>query len=253
MIQPCPQIEAVVVVRKNSCGTNHAMKEGNETIDAAEGAEIKRISGFTLIELLAALVLLSLMFMLLMSGLQFAMKVWNEREVARSHTSQALAVQDMMRRLLSEARPVMVQVDKSPRQQVLFVGTKNSIRFVAPMLRHLGMGGLYEVTLYLAKADQSRNLEMSWRVFPQGSDEQRVVLLSDVADLEFVFFGAPRREEIGRWYRDWREQLVLPELIRVRLDPDRIDFVVAPMVQSMNLIIIEPDTTTEGVDTPPVQ
>jgi hypothetical protein len=32
-----------------------------------------------------------------------------------------------------------------------------------------------------------------------------------------------------------------------------MDFVVAPMVQSMSLIILEPDTQTEGIDTPPVQ
>ena len=233
-----------------SCRTqptpSNAMNDSKETIDPAEKAGLDRISGFTLIELLVALALLSLMFLLLVSGLQFLTKVWNEKEEALSHTSQALAVQDVMRRLLSEARPVMVQMDKTTRQQVFFVGNKNSIRFVAPMLHHLGMGGLYEVGLYFTKGDQASNLEMSWRIFPQGSDEQRVVLLNNVANLEFDFFGAPRRQEAPRWYREWREQLYLPELIRVRLNPDQLDFVVAPMVQSMNLIILDPDTQTAG-------
>jgi general secretion pathway protein J len=218
------------------------MNDSNETIGPDEKAGFKRSSGFTLIELLVALVLLSLMFLLLISGLQFGTKVWSEKEEAVSHTSQALAVQDVMRRLLSEARPVMVQTDKTTRQQVFFVGTRNSIRFVAPMLHHLGMGGLYEISLYLTKGGQARKLEMSWRVFPQGSGEQHAVLLNNVANLEFDFFGAPRPQEAARWYADWQEQLYLPQLIRVHLDPDQLDFVVAPMVQSMNLIILDPDT-----------
>jgi general secretion pathway protein J len=218
------------------------MNDSNQTTDLAEAAGFKTTSGFTLIELLVALVLLSLMFLLLISGLQFGTKIWNEKEEALSHSSRALAVQDVVRRLLSEARPVVVQTDKNTRQQVFFVGTKNSVRFVAPMLHHLGMGGLYEVTLYLKKSDQTRNLEMSWRVFPQGSSEQQTVLLDNVANLEFDFFGAPRKQEAARWYTDWQEQLYLPELIRVRLGPEQLDFLVAPMVQSMNLIILDPDT-----------
>lgn len=219
------------------------MNDSNQTADLVERARFKRISGFTLVEVLVALVLLSLMFLLLISGLQFGTKVWNEKEDMLSRRSQSSAVQDVVRRLLSETRPVMFQTDKTTRQQVFFVGSKKSVRFVAPMLHHLGMGGLYEVALYLTKGDQTHRLEMSWRVFPQGSGEQRVVLLDNVANLEFAFFGAPRRQNAVRWYADWREQLSLPELIHVHLDldPDQLDFRVALMVQSMKLITLDPD------------
>lgn len=198
-------------------------------------------AGFTLVELLVALVLLSFLFLLLIGGLQFGTKIWSEREPAFSHTSQALAVQDLLRRLLSEARPVMVQTDKTKPQQAFFVGTQNSVRFVAPMLRHLGMGGFYEVALHLAKgdSDQSGNLEMSWRVFPQGADEQRVVLLDNVSRIEFAFFGPPRPNEAPRWSTEWRDKQYLPDLVRVHLEPEQLDLVVAPVVEFMGMINLD--------------
>ena len=214
----------------------------NKTITgSARKRFVARNAGFTLIELLVALVLLSLMFVLLIGGLQFGTRVWSGKEQARAHTSQALAVQDLLRRLLSEARPVMIQTDKTKPQQVFFVGTKHSIRFVAPMLQHLGMGGFYEVALYITKGDQAGNLEMSWRVFPQAGNEQRVVLLNDVGNLEFGFFGRPRKHEAAQWSVDWQDKQYLPELIRMHLDHERLDLVVAPVVQSMDLIILDPD------------
>src|SRR4029077_8093934 len=81
--------------------------------------------GFTLLELLVAVVLLSLIFLLLTSGLQFGTSVWNADEETPD-TSEVLTVQDLLRRVLSEARPVMINDEASASKRVFFVGTENS-------------------------------------------------------------------------------------------------------------------------------
>lgn len=145
--------------------------------------------GFTLIELLVALVLLALMFVLLTSGLRFGTKIWTEKDGELSEASQVLLVENLLRRLLSEAQPVFDQPNKKTPLQVKFFGTKDSVRFVAPMLDQLGVGGFYEVTIKFSRATRNR-VEMFWRMFRQAGKEQRTILLQGDVSLEFSFFGS---------------------------------------------------------------
>src|ERR1700730_7169060 len=88
-----------------------------------------RSAGFTLIELMVALILLSLVFLLITSSLQFGTNVWSARE-EESDSSEVLTAQDFLRRVLSETRPVMIEADSSHARHVVFAGNENSIRFV---------------------------------------------------------------------------------------------------------------------------
>jgi general secretion pathway protein J len=207
-------------------------------------------AGFTLIELLVALILLSFIFLLLLSSLQFGMKIWSSKQVEPFDISEVLAVQGLLRPVLSGARPIMIEVDKSNRPQVLFEGTSNSIRFLAPMTKQFGMGGLFEVTVYLTEGDESGGrFEMSWRRFRPGPssaalDENHVELIHDVTEIQFAYFGSRERGQPARWYSDWKDQQYLPELIRLRLnrgDHAWPELVVAPRVRSENLIMQNPD------------
>jgi general secretion pathway protein J len=211
-----------------------------------------RILGFTLLELMVALILLSFVFLLLTSGLQFGTKVWSVGQEEPSKTSEVVTVQHLLRRVLSEARPLMVESTPNVRRHVFFTGNDNFIRFVAPMPEHLGIGGFYEVTVYLAESGESGNgLEMSWRLFRGGEGssgppvkEQRVALLDKVTQVQFAYFG--NRGESARWYNDWQGLESLPDLIRMSVifsEGDRIwpDLVVATMVRSLDPII-EPNT-----------
>ena len=154
--------------------------------------------GFTLIELLVALVVLSLVFLLLFSALQFGTKVWSSTEEQAVNTEQVLVVQGLLRRMLSESRPVVVESQGSTAAHLLFIGTKTSIRFVAPMPTHLGTGGFYEIVLQIDKGDQSGSrLVMAWKLFRQPSVspnqlEKQRVLMEGITDLEFCIFRTPR-------------------------------------------------------------
>jgi general secretion pathway protein J len=206
-------------------------------------------SGFTLIELLVALVVLSLVFLLLFSALQFGTKVWSSSQEDAGNTEQVLVVQSLLRRMLSESRPVIVEPEGTTPAHLLFVGTQTSLQFVAPMPTHLGTGGFYEIALHITKGDHSGNrLVMTWKLFRQprasvNQLEKQRVLMEGIADLEFAYFGR-HGQEATQWYSDWQDARSLPELIRVRLVQGTEtwpDLIVSPMVQSVELIAPEPE------------
>ena len=197
---------------------------------------------------MVALILLSLIFLLLTSALQFGTNVWSAREKEVSDSAEVLTAQDFLRRILSETRPVMIEADRSDARHVFFVGNENSVRFVASMPGHLGIGGFYKVLIYLTEGEP-RRVQMSWRLFraTQASsgpaiEDQHVDLISRVNQIQFAYFGYRGKNESTRWYNDWQDLDHLPDLIRMRItftDGDHVwpDLVVAPMVRSLNLII----------------
>ncbi len=209
-----------------------------------------RSQGFTLLELLVALLLLSLIFLLLTSGLQFGTRAWNVGQEEPNSMSEAVTVQQLLRRVLNEARPFMIEATPTVRRHVYFIGTQNSVRFIAPVPEHLGVGGLYEVALYLTDDGGSRNrLEMSWRLFREtetSSVSQRegrqIALLDKVTQIQFAYFGHRSPTDPAQWYNDWQDVQSLPDLIRMHVtlsagEQAWPDLIVATKVQSLNLII----------------
>jgi general secretion pathway protein J len=208
--------------------------------------------GFTLLELLVALLLLSLVFLLLTSGLHFGTRAWRQEEP--SSTSDVATVQHLLRRVLSEARPVMIESTPSVtvRRHVFFDGSQNSVRFIAPVPQHLGVGGFYEVALY--GGSSGNRLEMSWRLFrgaePSSggqSQERRVALLDDVTEIQFAYFGRLTPQDAPGWSIDWQGLQTLPDLIRIRVTlsgGERVwpDLTVATHVHGLNLVI-DPEST----------
>lgn len=207
-----------------------------------------RSAGFTLIELLVALVLLGLVFLLLTSGLQFGTNVWSSRENV-SGSSEVLTAQNVLRRVLSETRPVMIEADVSHARHVYFVGNETSLRFVTSMPGHLGIGGFYEVVIYSTEGEAGNRVEMSWHLFrtaeaalAASSEDRHAVLLAGVNQLQFAYFGYRGKNEPAQWYNDWQGFDHLPDLIRMRVVFNNgaiswPDLVVAPAVRSLNLII----------------
>jgi general secretion pathway protein J len=196
--------------------------------------------GFSLIELLVALVLLSLMFALLTSSLGFGTKLWSDHEQDSAQASHVMIVEGLLRRLLSEARPVAESATKDAPWHVKFSGHKKSIKFTAPMLERFATGGFYEINIRTTQGNISADkIEMSWSLPKQLGKKMNAVLFEGNASLEFAFFGSQKVGEPPRWHADWSYQRTLPELVLVRLTLGGRrwpDLLVAPKVQSINLI-----------------
>jgi len=215
-------------------------------------------AGFTLIELLVALFLLSVIFLLVNSAITFGQRNWSVGEENDSEMSSILVTQGFVRQLLSEALPVKILAGKK-EARLFFVGRDNSIRFIAPLPHHLGVGGYYQIAIYLAEQNDSGNsLEISWQLF-RGITElpdvraKHQVLLRGIDQLNFEYFGSHIVDSNGklgaaRWYRKWEDTRLLPYLIRMRVEfkrSDRLwpDLVVAPMVQTLDLKMETSDGT----------
>ena len=202
-----------------------------------------------MLEVLAALVLLSLLFLLLTSGLQFGTRAWNTGQEKLSSNAEALTVQQLLRGVLSEARPYIIEGTPAVRRHVFFAGNQNSLQFIAPLPEHLGNLGLYEVALYLTDQGGSDNhLEMSWHLFREAEtsassqrQERKVALLDKVTQIQFAYFGQRSAQDPAQWYNDWRAVQSLPRLIRMHVtlstgEEAWPDLVVATKVQSLSLI-----------------
>jgi general secretion pathway protein J len=225
------------------------MNAGPRTSRALKERYSAPSAGFTLIELLVALLLLGLVFLLLTSGLQFGTSVWSARDNEVSGNSEVLTAQSVLRRVLSETRPVMIEADVSHARHVYFAGTESSLRFVTSMPGHLGIGGFYEVVIYPVESDAGNRVEMSWHLFrtaeaalAASNEDRHAVLLTGVNQLQFAYFGYRGKNEPAQWYSDWQDFDHLPDLIRMHVVFNDAaiswpDLVVAPVVRSLNLII----------------
>ncbi len=100
----------------------------------------RRTLGFTLLELLVGLLLLSAIFLLLTSGLQFGAKLWNSSEEQSGGVAEMVTVHQLLRDVLSEAQPLMFK-DTNQHRYVFFAGSEHSVRFIAPMPERLGVAG----------------------------------------------------------------------------------------------------------------
>ncbi len=216
------------------------------------GLSIKE-AGFTLVEVLLSLVLLSVLLMLLFAAFRSSAGLI-EREQNRPQLSEDFVVQNLLRRLLNEATPIVITGDpRRVARRVFFIGRKDYVRFIAPMPAHFGFGGVSDIRLYLAGGeDGSQRLEMSWRVFRtdrltiEGSDEDRhITLLDDIAEADFAYFGYRGKGSASAWYDEWQTVQALPQLIRLHLTFNRSDrswpdLVAAPQAQTLTPLIGKP-------------
>lgn len=196
--------------------------------------------GFTLLEVLVAITLLSVVAALLAGGLRFGTRVWHQGEDQLQALAGMQSVHGLMRRQLAQAVPLMAP-DRLD-DQIVFEGMPTYLRFVGAAPAQPMVGGYYEITFGLSNDKVTQHLMMAWRLLADSKDGTRdtverdqVLLLPDVAEVSFAYFGG-NDDEAPHWQESWVDKPMLPHLVRVivsfkegdpRLWPD---LVVQPMV-----------------------
>lgn len=179
----------------------------------------RRQTGFTLLELVVAITLMGLVLLVLYSGLRLGLNGWDSGARRAEASNRLRSVQEFLRRQLAQSMTVyQTQADGPQKKIVVFAGGTDAIEFVAPMLVHLGQGGLYRIRVKAADGQ----MRVRWRPYlpgdPTAGEERETVLLEGVSNVEWAYFGPERDDDQEpRWRSEWANQERRPLLVRLNL------------------------------------
>jgi general secretion pathway protein J len=204
------------------------------------------------VELLIALVLVTIITVLMFSGLRLGSRAWEGVETVSERVSDLRVARNFIERTLRQAQQRSLVIDGVSLP--VFAGNAESVELVAPLSEHVGIPGLYVLRLGLEDAgDYPRLVLARWLLHPEtleGGDDHpaweplidasplfedsspldrdvaagaygRTVLLPEVADFELAYFGVAEGEQDPEWSEDWFEQPRLPLKIRLVLTTPR--------------------------------
>lgn len=174
-----------------------------------------RARGFTLIELLAALVVLASMAGLLLSGAQAGRRTWERAETRENGVDAVASVQRILRDRIEGAVPIPKY---GTRVYADLSGDARSLFFYGPPPAGERPGS---VRVYRLSQSTGAELVLS-DVDDLSPDPARArrdrVLLKNVREVGFSYFGSATPDGQRRWRDSWIEQPAPPELIRMRVD-----------------------------------
>lgn len=179
--------------------------------------------GFTLLELLIAMTLMGIVLVLLYSGLRLGMRSWDAGEQRVEDVNEIRLVEDFIRRQLRQSISVYRQ-DETQGRVVVFSGESQRITLVAPLLNHLGLGGLYLIQLQVVASDGMEQLQMRWRPYRPGDDRddpsitEQTILLDDIVNVQWAYYGSPANDQQPQWHAQWQDSSQRPVLVRLDLN-----------------------------------
>ena len=181
--------------------------------------------GFTLLELLIAMTLLGMLLVMLYSGFNVGIRGWDKGEEAVDRLNELRLTQEFLRRHLRQSVTVF-RNDERDGRVLYFSGESDKIGWITPMLRYLGLGGLYYLELDLVENDDDGQLRLRW--FPynpsdpedviDGDDAEQTILLHGVSDLKIDYFGSAEPDDDPDWHEHWENLQERPTLIRLSLN-----------------------------------
>lgn len=221
--------------------------------------------GFTLIEVLIAMTLLGVMVVLLFSSLRIAAESWNAGESKMAQVNQKAVVYQFFKRHLTTIRPLpILNIDpNNPEELQVFRGYPQTLRFAAALPASSARKGLQIFTI-APNPENTSVLTVSLVPYRLTETEQNLppdrpeVLLEEVAQLQFAYFGKTEDVAEPQWREEWALADRLPSLIKVSIAlkdgsywPDMI---FAPKItQSANVETAEGDSAIANdavADTP---
>lgn len=185
-------------------------------MNARASATNRSESGFTLLELLIAIVLLSLITTMLMAGLRLETQSLSRQTARLDRAAQLPPVYDFLRAQFADAQPV-IPIGASSRS-IVFDGETESVHFVSTGPLSSGIGGLQLLSVALVDGA----LRVRWRTYDgrlPDADQPgtETVLLDDIIQAHFSFFGIVPPDTAAHWHDTWQDMPYLPSLIRLSL------------------------------------
>jgi general secretion pathway protein J len=183
-----------------------------------------RAGGFTLIEVVLAMALLATIMVLLYSGLTFAIRSWDAGDANGRRVADQRLGANFLRRELSEMFPLRWKDATVVR--FAFEGEEDHVKFASSRPPGIQQAGLALVALELQAVEGSRgkNLVMR-RALPddEATDfsplekAEPSILLTNVASVEFAYFGSESEFVEPKWTESWSFGAAIPQLVRMRV------------------------------------
>lgn len=178
--------------------------------------------GFTLVEMIVALTLLGIITVTLFAAIRTTARTAGRGEQRISEVADRDSVRQFLRERLGESVPFAVLPGPGGSAEPAFRGESQHLRFVAPMPRGIGQGGLYFFTL---APGRDAPLELDWTLLRRegtidvadGRRRPRPLFEGDEMRVGFRYFGTPEGEETPSWHETW-DAILPPELIEIRFE-----------------------------------
>lgn len=189
----------------------------------------RRALGFTLIELLVALTLLALMSTVLFGALGFAGRSWEGGEAKAEAVSSMRLSEGFLRSQLESMHPLRMR--KIVEFPLVFAGTRDELRYAAPLPSRISGGGIWYYRLAVRKDDQRSRLVLERTIpdvdaaaLPEFDEPYRSILAEDIAELRIAYFGRdPGASSLmaPTWRERWDDANRLPLMLRIEVVPTR--------------------------------
>ena len=178
--------------------------------------------GFTLLELLVGMTIFVLIAGTAYSALRSATRIWETVDAQSRADGEARHALEYLRRQVSTAFPLAIPTEDGWR--LWFKGESDRIVFLVEGSRHVGLSGLYQMIVYHnTQADRpSVDLVLQYvderlQIGEVRAHALRWVLIEDIEEVEFAYFGAHDQDDEPIWYSQWRNLQVPPKLVRLRV------------------------------------
>jgi general secretion pathway protein J len=191
-------------------------------------------AGFTLVEVVIAMALLAAIMAMLYSGLTFALRSWDAGDANGRRVADRRLGENFLRRELTELFPMRWK--DATAVKFAFEGEEDHLRFVSSRPAGLQEGGLSLVGLEVGAGPgvaasatgsndpRARNLYMR-RAMPDDEavsfapleKADPVLLIANVDNVQFSYFGAEGDFAEPRWIDSWPYKAHMPLLVKLRV------------------------------------
>ncbi|HXE68451.1 MAG TPA: prepilin-type N-terminal cleavage/methylation domain-containing protein [Hyphomicrobiaceae bacterium] len=179
--------------------------------------------GFSLMEMLVSLVILALILAFLPGAFRLARQVSTATAMLDRDNGRDAGL-DFLETRLAEAMPLF-EPGKAGLVNILFGGSKDGVRFVAPSRNGPAGGGIYRYSIELRPrggAPSSLVVQVAPYLGPpaQGASAaaaEEQVLADDVTNAEFRYFGRHQLRQAPTWQEEWKRTDALPDLVELNI------------------------------------
>jgi len=205
-----------------------------------EPADEEGEAGFTLVEVLVALALFSVLVTVLLNNVQFGLKAWNKTSAGIEQLDRTVVAQDVLRRIVGNLYPMTIS-ENGDQPLVDLDGSRGALTFLGSAPLVAGGAGRFRYKLGVEDRGSQKNLVLTSAPELEVSEDRsmaaKTVLLSDIARVEFSYFGEVKANQAGEWVESWTRRSDMPRLVRIRVAfPDEArawpELLVAPRVHA---------------------